>query len=120
MFFLLLNVTKSMCVTLTTCFNFQDIGQTPVGADMCPRFHIHEGDKILVPSGTKKTVTLYGQNIRDFMMDIRCFFNFGQGKDVQARVTSSGPGQTNIECEAVTVSTELFPLNTHRSANLDF
>lgn len=39
------------------------------------------------------------------MMDIRCFFNLGQGKDVKARVTGDGVGQTfNIECEGVTVS----------------
>lgn len=81
----------------------QGIGKTPVGEDACPRFKIvDDSDKILVPSGTEKTITVYGENIRDFMTDIGCFFYLGQGRSVKARVSGS-EGQKTIECGPVTV-----------------
>ncbi|KAH3827947.1 hypothetical protein DPMN_129893 [Dreissena polymorpha] len=76
-----------------------------VGPLMCPRVQLSVGSikqdpedrrKIYVPSGTAKKVTMFGYNLYPFMQDIRCFFSFGQGHDVKARVVDG-----NIECDEV-------------------
>lgn len=125
------NLRVLFCVFSLTCepqtsfhIQFQNIGMTPtdkIGPEKCPRVELlrsikpdpEDRRKIYVPSGTAKKVTVFGYNLYDFMQDIRCFFSFGQGHDVRARVVEG-----HIECDEVPVS--VLNLNLCTSMNYGY
>ncbi|XP_064633300.1 plexin-A4-like isoform X2 [Lineus longissimus] len=70
-----------------------------VGPGMCPRIESSD-TKILVPSGHEENIIVTAVNLKDFQIDLRCYFNIDGGVEVNARlVVSNTGGIKTIKCD---------------------
>ncbi|XP_060579456.1 plexin-A2-like isoform X2 [Ruditapes philippinarum] len=95
---------ENNCKKQDLVYGQNSVGHT-IGPAECPRFELQgrKTNKILVPSGITKKITVKGLHMKDFMKEnIRCEF-FGV-REVGARVTDAGSDQIYIECNQVDFS----------------
>ncbi|XP_053378224.1 plexin-A2-like isoform X3 [Mercenaria mercenaria] len=94
------------CQEQALVYGKNSVGQSPIGPDQCPRIELQgtNKDKILVPSGITKGITVKALHMKDFMkQDIRCEF-FGV-KEVGAIISDyPGSDQIIIQCDEVNFS----------------